>query len=103
MRRQSIIHFILSLIVLVLGSCTLSMEEWVLPEEERGVHEPYTVKNDNIEVTYQYNEDVKPITKNVMEYFVASEADTILYFADNVRKDWIPEVGEIAAMGCNME
>lgn len=79
------------------------MEEWVMPEEERGVYEPYTIKNDIAEMTYQYNEGVKPITENVMKYFAGVESDTILYFTDNVPKEWMPEKGGYIAMGCNSE
>ncbi|GEM_PF-6593612 len=103
MRRQSIFFFVLSVFTMILGSCTLSMEEWLLSEEEKGVYEPYTYKSDIAEVTYQFNEGVKPITDNVMEYFAAVESDTIIYFKDNVPQEWMPQVGGYVMIGCNME
>lgn len=74
-----------------------------MPEEEKGVGEPYTIKTDIAEVTYQYNEGVKPITENVMKYFAGVESDTILYFTDNCPKQWLPEVGGYVMIGCNTE
>lgn len=91
-----------ALILLTFGGCTLSMEEWILPEEERGVEEPYTVENEFYTLTYQYNEGVKPITKNVLEYFIGAEVaqgDTLLYFSANVPDKYIPEAGGFMQIG----
>lgn len=84
---------------LVLGGCTLSMEEWAVPEEEKGVYEPYTAETEYTSVTYQYNEGVKPITANVLEYLYAVR-DSTLYFSDNVPKEWVPQVGGYMQIGC---
>lgn len=86
-------------LALLLGSCTLSMDEWLTPEEEKGVYEPYTAKTEYTSVTYQYNEGVKPITANVLEYLYAVR-DSSLYFSDNVPDEWIPNVGGYMQIGC---
>src|SRR3712207_1011621 len=95
--------YILALLVVsaLFGGCTLSMDEYLMPEEDKGVYEPYTVKTDVVNVTYEYNDGVKPITNNVMAYLATVEADTILYFKDNVPDEWLPAKGGYVQIGCN--
>ncbi|MBP5770130.1 MAG: hypothetical protein J6W75_02070 [Bacteroidaceae bacterium] len=86
---------------LLTASCMLSMEEWVVPEEEQGFEEPVTVENDYGTVTYQFNEGVLYVTDRVQEYIQLVEHDSILYFLDNVPSQWRPEVGMKLATGCS--
>lgn len=97
----------LLLIAFTFGGCTLSMEEWLddpatgeVPEELRGVDEPYTeIIPDVITVTYKYNPGVRPVTTKHRGYLAYIEADTILYFYDNMPKDLLPLEGEYLAAG----
>ena len=97
----------LLLFVFTFGSCTLSMEEWLdepatseIPEEKRGVDAPYTETiPDVITVTYKYNPGVRPVTTKHRGYLAHIEADTILYFYDNMPKELLPLEGEYLAAG----
>ena len=97
----------LLLIAFTFGGCTLSMEEWLdepatgeVPEEKRGVDAPYTeIIPDVITVTYKYNPGVRPVTTKHRGYLAYIEADTILYFYDNMPKDLLPLEGEYLAAG----
>ncbi len=93
--------FVLLLSVLLTTGCTLSMEEYVIPEEEQGFEEPITEETEYGNITYQFNEGVRRITDNVMEYIVSVQADTILYFADNTPKNWLPQTGDLLNAGCS--
>ena len=77
------------------------MEEYAVDEEAHGIDEPYTEVMDIGTVTYQYNEGVKPITKNVMEYVALVEADSIVYFLPTCPPEWLPMVGEYVTAGCS--
>lgn len=78
---------------LLLG-CTLSMEEWNLPEEERGFDEPYTEKTPFGDVTYQFNDDVIHLTENLQDnYLLQVESDTILYISADIPKAYRPQKG----------
>lgn len=97
----------LLLIAFTFGGCTLSMEEWLdepatgeVPEEKRGVDAPYTETiPDVITVTYKYNPGVRPVTTKHRGYLAHIEADTIIYFYDNMPKDLLPLEGEYLAAG----
>ena len=85
---------------LLMGGCTLSMEEWVVPEEEQGFDEPYTIETDMGSVTYQFNEGTIYVSENVQEYLVNVEHDSILYFLPNMPEAYRPVVGSKLASGC---
>jgi hypothetical protein len=86
--------------VVLVASCTLSMEDWVVPEEERGKDEVYTVKNEWGSISYQFADSVLYVTENIQEqYLVCVEADTILYFSDQMPREWRPYVGMKMAAG----
>ncbi len=89
-------------IFFLLNGCTLSMEDWVLPEEERGKDEPYTVESEYGTITYQFNDNVLYVTDRVQEdYIVRVEHDSILYFNGNIPDKWRPYVGMKLATGCS--
>ncbi len=100
MKKSSYILFSV-FVIAILGGCTLSMEDLSIPEEQRGVNEPYTEQNDSFTVTYKYNDGVRPVTSNMLDYLATVEHDTILYFMDNIPKKWLPKVGEYVAAGCS--
>lgn len=85
----------------ILAACTLTFDEIYPTEEEQGFDEPVTVQTEYGDVTYQYQEGVRPITKNVLEYVQLVEHDTILYFAQNTPPQWLPNVGDCVAAGCS--
>jgi len=82
--------------------CTLMMEgDEELSPEEQGFEEPVTEENEYGKFTYQYQDGVKPVTENVLEYVVESDDPNVLYFLDNIPSEWVPKVGEYLAGGCN--
>ena len=95
---------ILFLSTCLIGGCTLVLDEMenYVPEEQRGIDEPYTeVIPGVITTTYKYNEGVRPVTTNMKDYIASVEADTIIYFFDNIPSDMLPERGEYLACGCH--
>ncbi len=86
----------------LLGGCTLSMEDWVTPEEDRGKDEPYTVESEYGTITYQFADSVLYVTDKVQEdYIVRVEHDSILYFNGNIPGKYRPYVGMKLATGCS--
>ncbi len=86
----------------LLGGCTLSMEDWVTPEEDRGKDEPYTVESEYGTITYQFADSVLYVTDKVQEdYIVRVEHDSILYFNGNVPQKFRPYKGMKMATGCS--
>ncbi len=82
--------------------CTLMMDDVEeLAPEEQGFDEPVTEENEYGTFTYQYQEGVKPVTDNVLEYVVESDDPDVIYFMDNIPNEWVPKVGEYLAGGCN--
>ena len=92
MRRLVYIPFVL--LFLMQAGCTLSMEEYYVPEEERGMDEIYTESNEYGTVSYQFADSVLNVTENIQEkYLVRVESDSILYFSDQIPQQWRPYVG----------
>ncbi len=83
----------LLVVAFVLTGCSLSMEEFLTPMEERGKDEPYTVECEYGTLTYQFRDSVNYVTDNVQDYIEKVEADTILYFKGDTPKKWLPYVG----------
>lgn len=84
---------------LMTASCTLSTEEWVIPEEEKGFDEQVTVENEYGTITYQFNDDVIYVTDNLQEYLIRVESDSILYFSSTMPKKYQPKAGMKLATG----
>lgn len=99
-RYLSTLPLLLLLILLITAGCTLVLDEYTVPEEEQGFDEPVTVESEAGSITYQYNEGVQPVTRNVQEYITHVEADTILYFRSDTPKKWLPVRGGLLAAGC---
>jgi len=90
-------------IFLLLG-CTLSMDEWAVPEEELGHDAPHTVENEYGTITYQFRDSVVFFTENLQQqYLVRTEADTILYISGSIPDEWRPYVGQKLATGISHE
>ena len=88
--------------IFIFVGCTLMMEgEDELAPEEKGFDEPVTEVTEYGTATYQYQEGVKPVTENVLEYVVESDEDGVVYFLDNIPSKWMPKVGEYLFSGCN--
>ena len=95
---------ILLFISFAFGSCTLVLEEIddYVPEEMRGIDEPYTeIIPGVITTTYKYNDGVRPVTTKMRDYIASVEADTIVYFYDNIPSEMLPKIGEYLACGCH--
>ncbi len=93
----------LLLVSFLLNGCTLMMEDFEIPEEERGVDEPYTevLPDDMGTVTYQYNEGVMYIGSDKLSNIAQVEADSVLYFYNYVAEEDLPSVGQYLASGCS--
>lgn len=84
--------FILLTTILTTG-CVLTMEDYTLiPEEERGVGQPYTYEDSLVTCTYQYREGVKPVTQDWLSYVMGVQ-DSTIYVSDNIPEGWLPQVG----------
>lgn len=94
---------IVLLFVHFLASCTLDMTDWVTSEEEKGYGELLEEKTPYYDVKYQYKDNTRSLTDNIREYLVNVEADTILYFMDNMPSEWIPENGGQVVCNCCMD
>ena len=73
----------LLLSALLLSSCELSMEEYVLTEEDKGKEEPYTEVSEYGEFTYQYHDDVTALNGEPQNY-IAMMNDSVIWFMDNL-------------------
>lgn len=89
---------------LLLTSCTLSMEEWAVPEEEKGFEEAETVELEHGTYTYQFKEGVRSITENIQDYIIRVEElkDNCknVYFMDNTPDNYLPKEGDLVASVC---
>ena len=97
---KQIIRNILFLSLMLLSSCELSMEEYVVTEDQRGKDEPYTEVNEYGEFTYEYNENVTPLNGDPQN-FIATMNDSVIWFMDNMPKKWLPKAGEYIAANCS--
>ena len=99
--KTTVNNILLTLLSLLLvTSCTLSMEEWVEAEEDKGYDEVETLENEYMSLDYKYKEDTRSLTDNIQEYIVQVEADTIIYFLDNIPSEWLPKVGGHVVANC---
>lgn len=76
------------------------MEEWAPREEDLGKEEAVTLENEYGSLTFQFNDSVLYVTESIQDqYLVRVEADSILYFSDNLPAEWRPYVGMKMAAG----
>ena len=90
----------LLLSALLLSSCELSMEEYVVTEEDKGKEEPYTEVSEYGEVTYQYHDDVTALNGEPQNY-IAMMNDSVIWFMDNLPDKWVPKEGHYIAANCS--
>lgn len=93
---RSILYFFLTL----LTSCELSMQEYVVSEDQRGKGEPYTERTQYGEFTYEYNDNVTPLNGDPQNY-IATMNDSVIWFMDNLPQKWMPKAGEYIAANCS--
>lgn len=99
--KKNISFFIASLLVLhSLVACTLSMDEWIESDENKGYSDIATEKNDFYSLSYQYKDHTRSLTDKIRDYIVNVEADSILYFLDNTPDEWMPQVGGCVVCNC---
>ena len=104
MKRLAYLPMLLSLL---LGSCTLMMEDIETEEEEKvnleevGFDEPYTQKTEFGDVTFQYGDSTRVLHQEAMNFLVKVEGDSILYFTDNIPRELLVPEGQYISMGCN--
>lgn len=97
--RNSFIFLFLSWLM---AGCTLMMEDYSIPEEERGVGEVYTEEIDGVgTISYQYNEGVTPVTSTAQDFIAQVEKDSVIYFYDHIPQKLLPKVGGYVAAGCS--
>lgn len=99
--KTTVNNILLTLLsLLFVTSCTLSMDEWVDTEEDKGYDEVETVENELMSLDYKYKENTRSLTENIQEYIVQVESDSIIYFTDNIPSDWLPKVGGHVVSNC---
>ena len=89
-----------SVLLLIMMGCTLSMEEWADTEEEKGYNEVQTVKNDFFTMEYEYKKTTRSLTDSIQKYIVQVEADSIIWFMDNLPSEWRPKTGGYVVANC---
>ncbi len=82
------------LFIFLLSSCTLTLDEYIMPDEEKGVGELYTQHDEFGTISFQFKDSVLNLTDNIQEkYLVRVESDSILYFSTDIPRQWRPYVG----------
>jgi len=93
-------HLLTASLLVLLTGCTLSMEEWVETEEQKGYDEVETVENDFYKLDYEYKKTTRSLTADIQKYIAQVEADSIIYFLDNTPADWLPQTGGYVVANC---
>ncbi|MBR1547470.1 MAG: hypothetical protein IJ637_01935 [Prevotella sp.] len=91
---------IAALAAAMLVGCTLSMDEWVETEEQKGYDEVETVANDFYSMSYEYKETTRSLTEEIQKYVAMVEDDSVLYFMENTPSEWIPKEGGQVVANC---
>ena len=98
--KKQIQYSLFILQIILLSACTLSMEEYIVKEEMKGVDEPHTEVTPYGEVTYKYRKNVLPLNGQPQEY-IAMMNDSVIWFMDNIPTKWIPREGQYIAANCS--
>lgn len=88
------------LLMTMMTSCILSMEEFIVPEDQKGKDEPCTEVSPYGEVTYQYHDNVTSLNGEPQGY-IAMMNDSVIWFMDNMPEKWIPKEGNYMAANCS--
>ena len=94
------INLLIASALLLLTGCTLSMDEWVQTDEEKGYDEVETVANDFYSMSYEFKPTTRSLTPEIQKYIAQVEADSIIYFLDNTPSEWLPQVGGQVVANC---
>ena len=97
---KNIIRHTLYILLMMMTSCILSMEEFIVPEDQKGKGEPCTEVSPYGEVTYQYNDNVTSLNGEPQGY-IAMINDSVIWFMDNMPEKWIPKEGNYMAANCS--
>lgn len=84
----------LPLLTSILASCTLMMNDIDVPEDLKGFGSEYTKKTPYGEATFEFQDNVKSVTENVLPYISHMENDSVLYYLESTPSDKLPKVGE---------
>ncbi len=94
-----LLYAVLALLPWALSSCVLTMEDYTLiPEDERGIGQPYTYSDSLVTCTYEFNPGVTPLTDEAINYVVGAQ-DSTIFFLDNLPEKWLPKVGGYVSAG----
>lgn len=86
--------------LIVFSGCTLSMEDWIEKEEDKGYDNLEKVEYDGLKLEYQYKDETRSLTSNILEYLISTDGDTILHFMDNMPEEYRPRLGGYVAAFC---
>lgn len=84
----------------LLSACTLSMEEWLETEEEKGYENVDVVENEYYTFQYKYRPNTRSLTEKILQYVANTENDSVLYFLDSMPSEWMPTVGGCVVANC---
>lgn len=98
--KKNIQYTLLVLLAMLMAGCTLSMEEYEITEENKGVEEPYTEVSPFGEVTYKYYDHVTPLNGEPQEYIIMIN-DSVIWFMDNLPSKWVPKAAHYIAANCS--
>ena len=96
------LKYLLLALTATLAGCTLYLDEpEEIPEEQRGFGEDYHEVNDSVDVTYQFNDNVRVLSKRIQDnYLTLVQADSILYFNDAIPDSDLPFAGGSVFSDC---
>ena len=94
------IYLLSVLLLTLLYGCTLSMDEWVETEEDKGYEDVETVSNPVFTVDYEYKPTTRSLTADILAYVATVEDDSIIWFTDNIPSEWLPKVGGCVVSNC---
>ena len=98
--KKIIAHTFTILSLMMMSSCMLDMDEFILTEDQKGKDEPYTERSPYGEVTYQYHDNVTSLNGEPQDY-IAMTNDSVIWFMDNLPEKWIPKEGNYIAAHCS--
>lgn len=100
MKNTISILFINTFIVLFFTGCTLMMEDFSIPEEEKGIGEVYTTSSELGKISYQYNDGVLVYNGSNQDYIIIPEEENSIYIMDNIPNELIPKEGSYITANC---
>ena len=83
----------------VLASCTLLDNDLRDLPPVQGYGDSVTVKNDSMEMSYQYNDETIYLTDEYQNYVMNTVLDTVVIFQSNIPEDLLPGIGRIITCG----